>query len=141
MTVRAPANWSGTRLKPPVYNYLMAFLRYYPLAFVPLKSMNLIMKKNTLVFILCGISCISIAQKKITLPNGWSLSPAGRSLPVGDLPLNIAVSRSKKYIAVTNNGQGKQSLQLIDVKEPATDRCKKRKGARQYSDRQKLVGT
>ena len=52
---------------------------------------------------------------RITLPNGWSLSPAGKSLPLGDLPLNMAVSYSKKYIAVTNNGQSKQSLQLINV--------------------------
>lgn len=50
----------------------------------------------------------------VTLPNGWSLSPAGRSLEVGDLPLNIAVSGNQQRIAVTNNGQGKQSLQLID---------------------------
>src|SRR5437762_942893 len=75
------------------------------------------MKKNILLYIMCSISCFSIAQKKLTLPNGWSLSPAGRSLKVGDLPLNIAVSSSKKYIAVTNNGQSKQSLQLIDVKK------------------------
>jgi len=51
------------------------------------------------------------------LPNGWSLSPVGKSLPLGDLPLNIAVSPNKKYLAVTNNGQGKQSLQLIDAKK------------------------
>jgi len=57
------------------------------------------------------------AQKTVTLPNGWSLSPAGRSLPLGDLPLNMAVSSSKKWIAVTNNGQSKQSIQLIDVKK------------------------
>ncbi len=49
------------------------------------------------------------------LPNGWHLSPAGRSLELGDLPLNIAVSSSKKYLAITNNGQSIQSLQLIDV--------------------------
>ncbi len=55
------------------------------------------------------------AQKKITLPNGWSLSPAGRSLPLGDLPLNMAISNSKKLMAVTNNGQSKQTLQLIDI--------------------------
>lgn len=56
------------------------------------------------------------AQNSLTLPNGWSLSPAGRSLPLGDLPLNIAVSNSKQLIAVTNNGQSKQSLQLINAK-------------------------
>jgi len=54
-------------------------------------------------------------QNTIKLPNGWSLSPAGKSLPLGDLPLNIAVSASKKYMAVTNNGQGKQSIQLINL--------------------------
>ena len=57
-----------------------------------------------------------LAKNRITLPNGWSLTPVGKSLQLGDLPLNIAVSPSKKYIAVTNNGQSTQSLQLIDVK-------------------------
>ncbi len=57
-----------------------------------------------------------LQAKRINLPNGWSLTPVGSSLPVGDLPLNIAISSSKKYMAVTNNGQSTQSLQLIDVK-------------------------
>ena len=56
------------------------------------------------------------SKKQITLPNGWKLSPVGRSLPLGDLPLNIAVSASKQLIAVTNNGQSVQSIQLIDPK-------------------------
>src|SRR4051812_21196161 len=55
-------------------------------------------------------------NQRTLLPNGWWLSPAGRSLPLGDLPLNIAVSSSKKYIAVTNNGQSVQSLQLVDAR-------------------------
>ncbi|MEP7373153.1 MAG: bifunctional YncE family protein/alkaline phosphatase family protein [Chitinophagaceae bacterium] len=63
------------------------------------------------------------AKKKgvqpVLLPNGWTLSPAGRSLPLGDLPLNIAVSKSKKLMAVTNNGQSVQSIQLID---PVTEK-------------------
>jgi YVTN family beta-propeller protein len=67
----------------------------------------------------CALSITSIAQKKVQLPNGWSLSRAGRSLPLGDLPLNIAVSKSKKLMAVTNNGQSVQSLQLIN---PATEK-------------------
>ena len=60
----------------------------------------------------------SIAQTNlpnaVKLPNGWSLSPAGTSFPLGDLPLNIAVSPSKTLMAVTNNGQSVQSIQLID---------------------------
>lgn len=55
-----------------------------------------------------------LEKTKIMLPNGWSLTPAGRSLEVGDLPLNIAVSSSGNLVAVTNNGQGRQSIQLID---------------------------
>ncbi|MFA5244673.1 MAG: bifunctional YncE family protein/alkaline phosphatase family protein [Pedobacter sp.] len=51
---------------------------------------------------------------KVMLPNGWSLNPAGRSLALGDLPLNIQISGSQKLLAVTNNGQSKQSIQLID---------------------------
>ena len=57
-----------------------------------------------------------LTKKKVTLPNGWQLSPAGRSIPLGDLPLNITVSATKKFIAVTNNGQSVQSIQLIDPK-------------------------
>ncbi len=53
--------------------------------------------------------------KRIGLPNGWSLTPAGTSLPLGDLPLNIAISPSKKLMAVTNNGQSTQTIQLIDA--------------------------
>lgn len=61
-------------------------------------------------------------SKKVLLPNGWSLSTVGRSLQLGDLPLNIQVSHNKKMIAVTNNGQSTQSIQLIDVKtEKITD--------------------
>ncbi|MES2111769.1 MAG: bifunctional YncE family protein/alkaline phosphatase family protein [Bacteroidota bacterium] len=53
---------------------------------------------------------------QVLLPNGWKLSPAGRSLKLGDLPLNIAVSASGNLMAVTNNGQSTQSVQLIDPK-------------------------
>lgn len=54
--------------------------------------------------------------RKVMLPNGWSLSPAGRSLQLGDLPLNMALSKNNQLLAVTNNGQSKQSIQLIDPK-------------------------
>ena len=81
------------------------------------------MKKFLLILIFCKIAISTISQtlqqlesKRAGLPNGWSLTPIGKSLPLGDLPLNIVVSSSKKYIAVTNNGQSVQSLQLLDVK-------------------------
>jgi YVTN family beta-propeller protein len=54
---------------------------------------------------------------KVTLPNGWSLSPAGKQIVLGDLPLNIALSADLKYAAITNNGQSVQSIQLINLKD------------------------
>lgn len=60
-----------------------------------------------------------LLAKKVLLPNGWALTPIGNSFPLGDLPLNIAVSKSKKLMAVTNNGQGTQSIQLIN---PTTEK-------------------
>src|SRR6476620_4770565 len=61
------------------------------------------------------LSSQSIESTRIHLPNGWSLTPIGTSLHLGDLPLNIAVANSKKYIAVTNNGQSTQTIQLINI--------------------------
>ena len=56
-----------------------------------------------------------LESNRVSLPNGWKLTPVGKQLPLGDLPLNMAVSPSKKLIAVTNNGQSDQSIQLIDA--------------------------
>jgi YVTN family beta-propeller protein len=65
------------------------------------------------LFLICSTPVLS---QRVQLPNGWSLTPAGKSFPLGDLPLNMAVSRSGRYIAVTNNGQSVQQLQMVDVK-------------------------
>lgn len=80
------------------------------------------MKHFAFVFFLFIFSSRSFAQtlqqlnkQRVKLPNGWSLTPVGRSLPLGDLPLNMVVSRSGKYVGVTNNGQGVQSIQLFDA--------------------------
>ena len=67
-----------------------------------------------MLVVTCSLCYGSTAQDKVTLPNGWTLSPVGRSLPLGDLPLNIAVSKSQKLMAVTNNGQSVQSIHLIN---------------------------
>lgn len=76
------------------------------------------------VLLLLTVSLASYAQLpgkiektgQVLLPNGWKLSPAGTGLPLGDLPLNIQLSSSGRLLAVTNNGQSTQSIQLIDPK-------------------------
>ena len=85
-------------------------------------KIHLFFRLTTLLVLPLLIASVTLAQTipsssksgKVLLPNGWSLSPAGRSLPLGDLPLNIQISASQKLMAVTNNGQSKQSIQLID---------------------------
>ena len=75
------------------------------------------MKKIILLLSICLLGQKAYLQTtKTVLPNGWTLSPAGKQLPLGDLPLNIVVSNNKSMLAVTNNGQGYQSIQLFDLK-------------------------
>ena len=59
-------------------------------------------------------------SKRITLPNGWHLTPVGKTIRLGDLPLNIAVSPSQKLAAITNNGESVQTIQLVDIKRGVT---------------------
>ena len=77
------------------------------------------MKIRLLIFLFLGNIFAISAQKMapiVSLPHGWKLSSAGKSFGLGDLPLNIAVSNSKKFVAVTNNGVSAHSIMLIDVK-------------------------
>jgi len=50
------------------------------------------------------------------LPNGWRISPAGRHLTVGDLPLSMLESADGRYVVVSSNGWMKPTLTVIDVR-------------------------
>ncbi|GIM46597.1 phosphoesterase [Collibacillus ludicampi] len=50
-------------------------------------------------------------------PNGWYLTPAGTQLTLGDFPMGGTVSPDHRYLVVSNDGQGTQSLQVVDLKE------------------------
>lgn len=60
-------------------------------------------------------SVSELAKTRIHLPNGWALTPVGKNVPLGDLPLNLVLSHNKKLLAVTNNGQSTQTIELIDA--------------------------
>src|SRR6185295_15135698 len=49
------------------------------------------------------------------LPNGWRIAPAGRHIPVGDLPLAMAESPDGRTLVVSNNGYTKPSLSVVDL--------------------------
>ncbi|HZN11116.1 MAG TPA: beta-propeller fold lactonase family protein, partial [Blastocatellia bacterium] len=60
----------------------------------------------------------TVPGKKATgtlLPNGWTLTPEGAQLPVSDLPLNMELSRDGRYLLVTTNGNGDQTIDVIDL--------------------------
>ena len=52
---------------------------------------------------------------RVRLPNGWYLSPAGRQVGVGDLPLGLAVSPDERVAAVTHSGWKGKGLDLVDL--------------------------
>ncbi|MCB1693383.1 MAG: bifunctional YncE family protein/alkaline phosphatase family protein, partial [Pseudomonadales bacterium] len=59
----------------------------------------------------------------VLLPNHWYLTPTGKQVPVGDLPLAMALSPDGKYLLVTNNGYADQYVSVIDVaKQKEVDR-------------------
>jgi YVTN family beta-propeller protein len=76
---------------------------------------------NLLAFLFLSSNIVAqsaFVPKPVALVNGWSLSPAGTALHLSsDLPLNMAVSPSKKYVAITDNGNGAQGIDLIDIQK------------------------
>jgi len=58
-----------------------------------------------------------LQARKVSLPNGWNLTPAGENITLGDLPLNLSVSHNQRLLAVTNNGQSTQTIDLIDARQ------------------------
>lgn len=57
------------------------------------------------------------------LPNGWKLSPAGREINLGGLPLNIVLVPNTHYAVVASDGYTDHFLALVDLKtEQVIDR-------------------
>jgi len=70
-----------------------------------------------LLFVLVPAILSAQSPKATLLPNGWSLTPAGQSIPLSsDLPLNMAFSPDGVHLAVTNNGNGRQTIDIIGLK-------------------------
>ncbi len=53
------------------------------------------------------------------LPNMWSLKPAGRQIPLGDFPANIALHPSGKFAAVLHCGYSAHKIAIVDLKTEA----------------------
>lgn len=56
------------------------------------------------------------AEGRMRLPNGWYITPAGKQIEVGDGPLNFDIDPDGNYAIVSNNGEGDQTVCVVDVK-------------------------
>jgi len=48
-------------------------------------------------------------------PHGWTVTPPGSQVTLGDFPMGGVLSPDHRYLLVSNDGQGEQSLQVVDV--------------------------
>jgi sugar lactone lactonase YvrE len=51
----------------------------------------------------------------VRLPNGWFLRPAGRQIPLGDFPVNLAFHPGGRWLAVLHAGYGEHEVMILDV--------------------------
>ena len=79
---------------------------------------------SQLILATLGLSCSGAhvalpgktAEGRMRLPNGWYITPAGKQIEVGDAPLNFDIGPGGNYAIVTNNGEGEQTVCIVDVK-------------------------
>src|SRR5256885_1613758 len=55
------------------------------------------------------------SEQGFLLPNGWRLTPAGKQVPLTDLPLNILVDAEGKHAIVATGGYNAHELTAIDL--------------------------
>jgi YVTN family beta-propeller protein len=57
-------------------------------------------------------------DKGFLLPNGWTLTPAGKHVALTDLPLNIIPLADGKHALVATSGYNQHQLSLVDLADP-----------------------
>jgi len=57
-------------------------------------------------------------EKGFLLPNGWTISPAGKQVPLKDLlPLNVVPVAGGTYVLVATSGYHQHELLLVDLRD------------------------
>src|SRR5450755_1778422 len=54
-------------------------------------------------------------DKGFLLPNGWTITPAGKQIALSDLPLNITPLADGKHVLVATSGFNNHELSVIDL--------------------------
>src|ERR1700678_2707232 len=52
---------------------------------------------------------------EVRLPNSWKLRPAGKQVPLGDFPVNLALHPTGKWLAVLHAGYGTHEVMIVDL--------------------------
>ncbi len=75
--------------------------------------------------LLVGVVFLALAQDKprfagtteqgFLLPNGWTLTPAGKQVTLTDLPLNIIPLSDGKHALAASSGYNRHELSLVDI--------------------------
>jgi YVTN family beta-propeller protein len=80
------------------------------------------MKRNAFfmsALLLCAVLSAQTFRKpgSMLLPNGWGLSPAGRQLKLGGMPLKLESLRDGRHLLAASDGFGQHFLAVIDLAE------------------------
>jgi YVTN family beta-propeller protein len=80
---------------------------------------------GVIIFIGCSQKDRNPSGKKIELPgkfenytllpNGWKLTPAGDQVGIGELPLNLIITKDEKYALTSNSGTKENSISVVDL--------------------------
>jgi YVTN family beta-propeller protein len=54
-------------------------------------------------------------EKRVVLPSGWSLTPAGRQIALGGMPLKLVPLAGGKHVLAMSNGYTEHFIAVIDV--------------------------
>ncbi len=62
-------------------------------------------------------SMFSPLKAQTDLPNGWRLTPGGDKYALGDLPMQMILDPTNRYLIIANAGQSDHSLMVFDMQE------------------------
>jgi len=58
-------------------------------------------------------------DRRVLLPNGWSLSPQGKQIAMGDFPVNIQLAPDGQFAAILHCGYGEHEIRIVSLDSQA----------------------
>ncbi len=67
-----------------------------------------------LAAVLCLSSATTRASINNRLPNGWQVTPAGATTPLGTLPMHMIEDPRGRWLAISSGGYGQTAISILD---------------------------